>query len=145
MKLSGQRSGHAGIFRKRALSEKSKEVTPCFSYALFLPPPALYKAQDLNIYPPEADPCQVLAERGWLFPERRYPRKKTLMRMTFAVPISFFESISIIFGGAGLIFEGFTNRGGRWNKKFCQGLAGAPACHASRSVVTPAAKRAEHK
>jgi hypothetical protein len=29
--------------------------------------------------------------------------------MTFAVPISFFKSISIIFGGAGLIFEGSTN------------------------------------
>jgi hypothetical protein len=30
-------------------------------------------------------------------------------RVTFAVQISFFKSISIIFGGAGLIFEGVTN------------------------------------
>ena len=37
--------------------------------------------------------------------------------MTFAVPIPFFKSISIIFGGAGLIFEGLTNRGGCWNEK----------------------------
>jgi len=39
--------------------------------------------------------------------------------MTFAVPISFFESISIIFGGAGLIFEGLTNCGGCRHEKFC--------------------------
>jgi len=35
--------------------------------------------------------------------------KKNPPKMSFAVPISFFKSISIIFGGAGLIFEGLTN------------------------------------
>jgi hypothetical protein len=45
-------------------------------------------------------------------------------RMAFAVPISFFKSISMIFGGAALIFEGLTNRGGCGNEKFCQGLTG---------------------
>jgi len=44
--------------------------------------------------------------------------------MAFAILISFFKSISIIFGGAGLIFEGLTNRGGCGNEKFCQGLPG---------------------
>jgi hypothetical protein len=39
--------------------------------------------------------------------------------MTFAVPVSFFESISIIFGGTGLIFEGLTKRGGCRHEKFC--------------------------
>jgi hypothetical protein len=63
--------------------------------------------------------------------------------MTFAVPISFFKSISIIFGGAGLIFEGLTKRGGCWNEKFCQGLPGVPACHASCSVGAVAAKAME--
>ena len=43
---------------------------------------------------------------------KRMPQKENSTKMTFAVPVSFFESISIIFGGAGLIFEGLTNRGG---------------------------------
>jgi hypothetical protein len=50
--------------------------------------------------------------------------------MTFAVPVSFFKSISIIFGGAGLIFEGVTNQGGCRNRKSCQGL---PGVHPQRS------------
>ena len=45
-------------------------------------------------------------------------------RMIFAVPVSFFKSISIIFGGAGLIFEGLTNPCGCRNGKFCQCLLG---------------------
>jgi hypothetical protein len=48
-------------------------------------------------------------------------------------------------GGAGLIFEGLTNRSGCGNETFCQGLRGVPACHASRSIVTLAAKRMEDK
>jgi hypothetical protein len=32
--------------------------------------------------------------------------KKSPRKITFAVPLSFFKSISMIFGGAGLIFEG---------------------------------------
>jgi hypothetical protein len=63
--------------------------------------------------------------------------------MTFSVPISFFKSISIIFGGAGLIFEGLINRVGCRNDTFCQGLPGVPACHASFSAAKAAAKRVE--
>ena len=44
--------------------------------------------------------------------------------MIFAVPVSFFKSISIIFAGAGLIFEGLRNSGECRNGKFCQGLWG---------------------
>jgi len=55
--------------------------------------------------------------------------------MTFAVPISFFKSISIIFGGAGLIFEGLTNRGGCGNEKFCQGLPGANPQRSNQCVL----------
>jgi hypothetical protein len=44
--------------------------------------------------------------------------------MKFAVPGSFFKSISITFGGAGLIFEGSRNSGGSRNGKFCQGFPG---------------------
>jgi len=44
--------------------------------------------------------------------------------MSFAVPVSFFKSISMTFGGTGLIFEGLTNPGGCGNKKFCQGFPG---------------------
>jgi hypothetical protein len=76
-----------------------------------------------------------LAEPGWLFPERGCPGKKTPLRMTFAVPISFFESISIIFGGAGLIFEGLKNPGGCWNKKFCQGSAGVNPQRSNQSAL----------
>ena len=35
--------------------------------------------------------------------------QKNPLRMSFAAPISFFKNISIIFGGAGLVFEGLTN------------------------------------
>jgi hypothetical protein len=38
--------------------------------------------------------------------ERGYFTKKIPPRRIFAVPISLFKSISIVFGGAGLIFEG---------------------------------------
>jgi hypothetical protein len=71
--------------------------------------------------------------------------QKIRPKMTFAAPISFFKSISIVFGGAGLIFEGLTNRGGRGDETFCHGLPGVPACHASRSVAASAAKRMEDK
>jgi len=57
----------------------------------------------------------VFVALGWVFPERRY-LKRISPRMAFAVPISFFESISIIFGSAGLIFEGLTNRGDVGNR-----------------------------
>jgi hypothetical protein len=55
--------------------------------------------------------------------------------MTFAVPISFFKSISIIFGGAGLIFEGSTNGGGHWNDKFCRGLPGLNPQRSNQGVL----------
>ena len=61
--------------------------------------------------------------------------KKIPLRMPFAVPISFFKSISIIFGGAGLIFEGLTNPGGCRNGKFCQGLPGANPQRSNQSVL----------
>ena len=76
----------------------------------------------------------VFVALGWVFPERRY-LKRISPRMAFAVPISFFESISIIFGGAGLIFEGLSNGGGHWNGKFCQGLAGVNPQRSNQSVV----------
>jgi hypothetical protein len=77
------------------------------------------------------------------FLERGYLTKEIAPRMGFAVQISFFESISIMYGGAGLIFEGLTKRGGCGNDRFCQGLPGVPACHASFSVAKVAAKRVE--
>ena len=55
--------------------------------------------------------------------------------MAFAAPISFFESISIMFGGAGLIFEGLTNRGGCGHEKFCQGLPGVNPQRSNQSVL----------
>ena len=55
--------------------------------------------------------------------------------MTFAVPIPFFKSISIIFGGAGLLFEGLTNRGGCWNEKFCQGSVGVNPQRSNQGVL----------
>jgi len=55
--------------------------------------------------------------------------------MTFAVPISFFKSISMIFGGAGLIFEGLTNGGGCGKEKFCQGLPGVNPQRSNQSVL----------
>jgi hypothetical protein len=48
-----------------------------------------------------------------------YLTKEIPTIMTFAVPGSFFESISIMFGEAGLIFEGLANRVGYRNEKFC--------------------------
>jgi len=42
----------------------------------------------------------------------------------FADPVSFFKSISIAFGGAGLIFEGLQISGGCRKGKFCQGFPG---------------------
>jgi len=55
--------------------------------------------------------------------------------MTLAVPVSFFKSISIISGGAGLIFEGLANRGGCWKEKFCQGLVGINPQRSNQSEV----------
>ena len=62
--------------------------------------------------------------------------KRNPPRTNFAVPISFFKSISIIFGGAGLIFEGFTNRGGCGNEEFCQGLPGVNPQQAVDQTLT---------
>jgi len=42
----------------------------------------------------------------------------------FAVPASFFESISIISGEGGLIFEGLDSSGGYRNERFCEELPG---------------------
>jgi hypothetical protein len=39
-----------------------------------------------------------------------------------AVPVSFFKSISITFGGAGLIFEGLERSSGCRNGTFCKGF-----------------------
>jgi len=39
------------------------------------------------------------------------------------------------FGGAGLIFEGLTNRGGCWNEKLCQGLGGVNPQRSNQSVL----------
>jgi hypothetical protein len=55
--------------------------------------------------------------------------------MAFAVPISFFKSISIVFGGAGLIFEGLINRSGCGNEIFCQGLLGVNPQRSNQSVI----------
>jgi len=52
-----------------------------------------------------------------------------------AVPVSFFKSISITFGGAGLIFEGWTNRGGCGHEKFCQGLPGVNPQRSNQGTV----------
>jgi len=55
--------------------------------------------------------------------------------MTFAAPISFFKSTSIIFGGAGLIFEGLTNQCGCGHEKFCQGLPGVNPQRSNQSKL----------
>jgi hypothetical protein len=67
-------------------------------------------------------------ERGSL--TKVIPAKKS-----FAVPIPFFKSISIIFGGAGLIFEGLRNSGECRNGKFCQGLTGVNPQRSNQSVL----------
>ena len=41
----------------------------------------------------------------------------------------------MIFGGAGLIFEGLTNRGGCENETFCQGLPGVHPQRSNQSVL----------
>ena len=64
-----------------------------------------------------------------------YLKKEITPRIIFAVPIAFFKSISIFFGGAGLIFEGLTNRGGSGNETFCQGLLGANPQRSNQSVL----------
>ena len=61
--------------------------------------------------------------------------KRIPQRMPFAVPISFFKSISMIFGGAGLIFEGLTNRGGCGNETFCEGFPGVNPQRSNQSVL----------
>ena len=58
------------------------------------------------------------------------------VRMAFAAPISFFKTISIIFGGAGLIFEGSTSRSGCGNETFCQGLPGGNPQGAVAQILT---------
>ena len=55
--------------------------------------------------------------------------------MAFAVPISFFKSLSIIFGGAGLIFEGLRERCGYRNEEFCQELLGVHPQRSNQSVL----------
>jgi len=69
------------------------------------------------------------------FFERGHLTKEIPPTMTFAVPISFFQSISIIFGGAGLIFEGLTNRRGCRKEKFCQCLPGVNPQRSNQSVL----------
>jgi hypothetical protein len=61
--------------------------------------------------------------------------KKIPQRMPFAVPICLFKSLSIIFRGADLIFEGLTNRGGCRRGKFCQGLPGVNPQRSNQSVL----------
>ena len=69
-------------------------------------------------------------------PEARgYVTKGIPPRMTFAAPISFFKSISMIFGRAGLIFEGSTNGGGCRNETFCQGLPGVNPQRSNQIVL----------
>ena len=55
--------------------------------------------------------------------------------MSFAAPISFFKSISIISGAAGSIFEVLRKRGGCWNETFSQGFRGANPQRSNQSVV----------
>jgi hypothetical protein len=55
--------------------------------------------------------------------------------MTFAVPVSFFKSISIVFGGAGLIFEGLRNPGECRNGKFCQGSPGVNPQRSNQAML----------
>jgi hypothetical protein len=69
------------------------------------------------------------------FFQREYLTKEIPPRMAFAVPSSFFKSISIILGGAGLIFEGLTNRGGCENETFCQGFPGVNPQRSNQSVL----------
>jgi hypothetical protein len=57
------------------------------------------------------------------------------LKITFAVPLAFFKSISITFGGAGLIFEGLKNRRGGRNGKFCQGFPGANPQRSNQSML----------
>ena len=52
-----------------------------------------------------------------------------------AVPVPFFKSISMIFGGADLIFEGLKNPGRCRNHKFCQGLPGVNPQRSNQRVV----------
>jgi hypothetical protein len=70
------------------------------------------------------------AEEAMAFFEKGDFTKEIPLRTTVAGPTSFFKSISMIFGGAGLIFEGLRNRGGCRNGKFCQEL---PGVHPQRS------------
>jgi hypothetical protein len=58
-----------------------------------------------------------------LFP-KGISHKKIPPRMTFAVQISLFKSISIVFGGAGLIFEGLTNPGKMSEREILPGVTG---------------------
>jgi hypothetical protein len=64
------------------------------------------------------------------FFDKRYPSGASKnavpysLTWLFSVPVSFFKSISIIFGSTGLIFEGLRNPGGCRNGKFCKGLSG---------------------
>jgi hypothetical protein len=69
------------------------------------------------------------------FFERGYLTKEVPPRMIFAAPIPFFQSISIVFGGAGLIFEGLTNPVGCRNEEFCQGLPGVHPQRSNQSVL----------
>jgi len=69
------------------------------------------------------------------FFERVYLTKEIPPTIAFAVPISFFKSISIMFGGAGLIFEGLINRGGCGREAFCQGLPGVNPQRSNQSVL----------
>jgi len=62
-------------------------------------------------------------------------KRPPVQAMTHAVPISSFKSISIIFGGAGLIFEGLTKRGGCQNDEFCQGLPGVNPQRSNQGVL----------
>jgi len=105
---------------KRLLSFKSVGMDPLS----FTPPPVPAMA----IFPPWSHKASGPEARG-------YVTKGIPPRMTFAVPISFFKSISIIFGRAGLIFEGSTNGGGCRNETFCQGLPGVDPQRSNQIVL----------
>jgi hypothetical protein len=62
-------------------------------------------------------------------------RRSNPRRIAFAVPISFFKSISMTFGDAGLIFEGLVKGGGCRNGTFCQGLPGVNPQRSNQSVL----------
>ena len=69
-------------------------------------------------------------------PEARgYLRKEIAPGVNLAVPISFFKSISIIFGGAGLIFEVLIKEGGWGNEKFCQDLSAVNPQRSNQGVL----------